>query len=512
MNENLINLDNKPKLGKSEILLICCIVFQLIICLMPFQYGDGYNGDELYFIAMSNHLGWGNVDVPPFAPFMLYIVRSLFGTSLFTLHLLPAIIGSVILILNYKIVKIFNAGFFALLLALLPITFFTICVGSSYTYDRFDSLFWNLMIFSIIKLLTTEKKKYWIYFGILAGLGLLTKITVVFLGSGIVLAMVFTKQRKYFKDIHFWIAGLIALLVFSPYIIWNFQNGFPTIDFFSNYASGKVIPLSTYFYISQQFIVPTLIPLWLGGIYFPIFHKSGKKFRLLGIAYIIVLIECILTNQKPYIPHPFLPLIYVGGAIVIERMLKKPKLIFLKIIYLILIIHFIVFALPTVRPILPLKTYLKHYGNPGINVEGWEMGSLPWNYASTFGWKDMVKKVAEAYNSLPPEQREKTAIYGDYYGRAAAISLFGKEYGLPEPICRHNQYYIWGSKDYTGESMIITSFSKEELQQDFNKVKFMGRTTNKYGMIYDQNVPIWLCEEPKFKSLKEIWPTLKYYN
>jgi hypothetical protein len=512
MNDNLIDLENKPKFGKSEILLICCIVFQLTICLMPFHYGDGYFRDELYFIAMSNHLSWGNVDVPPLAPFMLYIVRSLFGTSLFTIRLLPAIIGSIIILLNYKIVKIFNGGFFALLLALIPITYFSISVGATYTYDRFDFLFWDLMIFSIIKLLTTEKKKYWIYFGIFAGLGLLSKITIVFLGSGIVFGMIFTKERKYFKNIHFWIAGLIALLIFTPYIIWNFQNGFPTVEFFSNYASGKVRPLSTFFYISEQFGIPIFIPLWLGGIYYLIFNKKGKMFRVLGIAYIIVLIECILMNQKPYIIFPFRPLIFVGGAVFLEAVLKKPKLLFLKVIYVGLILIYRIQTFPTIMPVLPLQTYLKYYGDTGVEVERIKKGLLNSYYANRFGWKELAEKVAKVYNSLPPEQRAKTAILTGNYGQAGAIALFGKKYGLPEPISGHNQYYLWGPKNFTGESLIHIGGTKEGLQYSFNEVKLMDRTTNKYGVVFEQNLPIFLCEEPKFKSLKEVWSTVKHYD
>ena len=49
----------------------------------------------------------------------------------------------------------------------------------------------------------------------------------------------------------------------------------------------------------------------------------------------------------------------------------------------------------------------------------------------------MVASVAGVYNSLPPEQRAKTAILAGNYGEAGAIDFFGPRYGLPKSISAH---------------------------------------------------------------------------
>jgi hypothetical protein len=91
-------------------------------------------------------------------------------------------------------------------------------------------------------------------------------------------------------------------------------------------------------------------------------------------------------------------------------------------------------------------------------------------------------------------------------------SKFGEKYGLPEPICGHNQYFLWGPGNYTGKSMILVSGnSKTNLQKTFKSVKLMDRTQNDYCMPYEDHLPIWLCEDPN-KPLKEIWPNVKNYN
>ena len=515
MNGIVMHVKSNSKFGRAKILLVCCIVFQLIISLMSFHYGDGYFRDELYQIALSNHLGWGYVDVPPLAPFLLSIVRSIFGTSLFSLHLLPAISGTVIIILTYRMVKIFDGSLFAVALAVIPMTFVATIFGSIYLYDTFDFLFWNVMIYCLVKLLKTKNRNYWIYFGIAAGFALLTKITVMFLGFGLVVSLLLTKERKCFKDVKFWTAGIIALLIFSPYIIWNACNGFPTIEFFTDYASGKLIPISTISYIKSQLfgLFLVVLPVWLLGLYSFLFGKKGKQYRILGVAYIIILALCIYLNTRTTLIFAYYPVLFAGGAVYLETILKNRRIVWLKILYVLGIIMFYFYLLPQWRPVIPLNDFIKYYGDKGVNVEGKKKGILPQFYADRFGWKDLAKKVAEVYNSLPLAERAKTAIFTGNYGEAGAIVLFGKKYGLPNPISGHNQYFLWGPGKYTGEIMIVVGgWSRQDLEKSFKSVKLMSRTKSEYCMPYEDNLPIWLCRKPKFKSLKSKWPTLKSFS
>ena len=63
--------------------------------------------------------------------------------------------------------------------------------------------------------------------------------------------------------------------------------------------------------------------------------------------------------------------------------------------------------------------------------------------------------VARVYNALPPDLRRQTAIFGQNYGQAGAIDLFGPKYGLPPAISGHQSYFLWGPRDYTGASVIV---------------------------------------------------------
>lgn len=139
-----------------------------------------------------------------------------------------------------------GGGFNAQLLALSCVTLAPMYLAfeSVYSYDAFDKLCWALVLYIMVLLLKTEEKKYWIFFEIVAGFGLLTKITILFLGFGILLALLFTKERRYFLSRQLWIGGVIAFLIFTPYILWQIKEGLPTLEYYKNYALGKTWPVT----------------------------------------------------------------------------------------------------------------------------------------------------------------------------------------------------------------------------------------------------------------------------
>ncbi len=89
------------------------------------------------------------------------------------------------------------------------------------------------------------------------------------------------------------------------------------------------------------------------------------------------------------------------------------------------------------------------------------LGPLPQIFADQFGWEEMTALVARVYNALPPDIRRQTAIFGQNYGQAGAIDLFGPKYGLPPAISGHQSYFLWGPRDYTGASVIVMQGNRQ---------------------------------------------------
>ena len=122
----------------------------------------------------------------------------------------------------------------------------------------------------------------------------------------------------------------------------------------------------------------------------------------------------------------------------------------------------------------------------------------------------MAATVARVYNALPPDVRAKTAIFGQNYGQAGAIDLFGPKYGLPKAISGHQCYFLWGPRDYTGECMIVMDDRQEALEGFFQLVTKVARAEHPYSMPYER-FDIFYCRGLK-RPLKDLWPSVKNWN
>ncbi len=137
-------------------------------------------------------------------------------------------------------------------------------------------------------------------------------------------------------------------------------------------------------------------------------------------------------------------------------------------------------------------------------AENQPTGPLPQHFADEFGWEDMAREVGRVYNALPPEQRAKTAIFANSYGQAGAIDFFGKKYGLPKAISNHQNYWYWGPRDYTGESVIVLGSDGSGDREHFASVESMGRTYHPYSR-RDEHFEIFVCRDLN-TPLSALWP------
>src|SRR5688500_20187558 len=103
----------------------------------------------------------------------------------------------------------------------------------------------------------------------------------------------------------------------------------------------------------------------------------------------------------------------------------------------------------------------------------------------------MVREVARVYHELPPEQRAATAIFANGYGQAGAIDFFGKKYGLLKAISNHQSYWLWGPRDYTGDSVIVLGSDGSGERDHFARVDALGRTGHPHSR-RDEHYEIFL--------------------
>jgi hypothetical protein len=481
----------------------------------------GYFGDELYHMACGEHLAFGYVDQPPLIAVFAWLTRHLFGTSVFAIHLFPALAGFLLVWLTGRIARELGGGRFAQGLAALC----SACAGvylilhHLFTMNAFEPLFWMGCAYVVLRIVKTGNQKLWLGFGVLAGLGLENKYSMAVFGFAIVVGVLLTRERRTFAHRWIWIAGLVAFLIFLPNLIWNIQHHFPFLELMRNIrASGRDIPFTPLAYLRAQIFLmtPVTFPVWLLGALYFFFWKQGKPFRVLGWAFVILLALFIGLHGKDYYASPAYPMMFAGGAIVLERAAARRRMAWLKPAAVTLILLVTLAFLPLFAPVLSPESFLRYQARLPFKIQPDEKSMLtepmPHYYSWDFGWDEMVQGVAKAYFSVPADERADTAIFASNFASAGAIDLIGPKYGLPKAISGHQSYWLWGPRHYTGHTMIVVGDTPEGARRWFNEVTVIAELHNPYAPPW-MNRPVLLCRGPKrFHSLAEAWPQLKNWD
>jgi len=418
--------------------------------------------DELYYIACSNRLALGYIDHPPLSIYLLSLSRVIFGESLFAIRLFPAIAAAFTVFLTGLLVRKIDGGKSAVILAALAVMLAPAQLGMNtvYSMNCFDILLWALLAYVVIFAVEENKPKWWIVLGILMGLGLLNKIGMLWFGFGFFLGLLLSKARRYLLTIWPWITGALAFLIFSPFIIWNIRHDFAHLEFIRNARMFKYAGISAKDFVLGQILLqnPVALPLWLAGLYFFFMYRDGKRFRILGIIYAIAFLILLMSGQsKPEYLSPAYPMLFAGGAVLVERLFRRKYFRWMKFAVPGIIAASGLLLAPLALPILPVKTFIEYSGFIGmepVTYEEKEMAQLPQYYADMFGWENMAATVAGVYHSLPAEEKSKTSIFAQNYGEAGAMEYYRKKYDLPTVISPHNTYWLWGYGDEAAEVYI----------------------------------------------------------
>jgi hypothetical protein len=224
--------------------------------------------------------------------------------------------------------------------------------------------------------------------------------------------------------------------------------------------------------------------------------------------------EMLLMNGRPYYPAPAYPVLFAAGGAgleaVVGRWRSRSVRRWVPAAYAAILLVGGVLLAPLALPVLAPESYGSYTEWLGIEqprLENHRLGPLPQMFADRFGWPEMAEEVARVHRSLPPEERERAAVFGQNYGQAGAIDLYGPALGLPKALSGHQAYHDWGPPQEAVEVLIVLDDDRETLERYFGDVRLGGRVEHPYSMPY-QHFDVWICRDPKI-DLREAWPGLR---
>jgi 4-amino-4-deoxy-L-arabinose transferase-like glycosyltransferase len=230
--------------GRSLLLLI--LAATLVRLAMGWAIGLGI--DETYMVAASRHLALSYYDHPPISWWLTHAAMALTGSQAPLVVRLPFILlFAVSTFLMARLTTLLfddqRAGFWAaLLLNLSPV--YTVTAGGWVLPDGpLDCALLGFAICAVKAIRLDDKPSpswpWWLATGACAGLVMLSKYNgaLVLIGLPAFLATTPT-ARRWLARPQPWVAGALAVLLFTPVVIWNARHGWASIAFQGNRADG----------------------------------------------------------------------------------------------------------------------------------------------------------------------------------------------------------------------------------------------------------------------------------
>ncbi|WP_159015556.1 glycosyltransferase family 39 protein [Cognatiluteimonas profundi] len=429
--------NNRP--GDLAILLALALARLLLHVALNGRYG--FHRDELAVLDDARNLAWGYVAYPPLTPALGRLELLLFGTSLGGFRFFAALAQCAAMVLAGLIARELGGRRSAQLIAALAVaaTPFSLLTASEFMYTAFDHLWWVLLAWMVLRLVNRNDPRWWLGIGLVIGLGMMTRYTMLFCVAGLVVGVLATPLRRQLASPWPWLGAGLSLLVFLPNGLWQFDHGFLALDFLQSIHARDVAIGRTDGFLLQQLYAstgPFLLPLWLGGLGWLVFAKDAARYRLLAWWYAVPLLLFWLAKGRSYYLAPAYPMLLAAGAVACERWLAtvRPRAAtWLRAAIATGLACAFVIGVAVALPWAP------------VNSTGWRISRAAHdNFAEQVGWPEYVTQVADVYQSLPPAERAQTGIYANNYGEAGAIDLYGPRHGLPRAISPVNSFWFRG--------------------------------------------------------------------
>jgi hypothetical protein len=454
-------------LSDTAILVWMGTALVILHCLTNNQYG--FHRDELNFIEDGRHLAWGYIDCQPFTPFMAAIAERLFGTSLVGIRFFPAVSQGLVLVLTGLMVRRMGGNRWAQVIAAAgaAISGVSLSQGSIFMYVSFDFLWWVVVAYGVISLLKTGNARWWLAIGAAIGLGMMTKLTMIYLVAGLVAGVMFTPARRYLKNPWLWAGAALALLIFLPNFLWMVQHDFISLQKLS-YIHARDVRDGFYkwFLLEQLYSAanPSSIFLWPMGLYF--FWRSVREpnYRPGGTYYLGERVRNLERAQRNGWNSWVYPSLIIGGLC----------------------------AASIAVPVMPVNSFWWKVADSNHQL-----------FSEEIGWPELVKTVADIRDTVPLEERARLGILAYNYGEAGAINVYGPAYNLPHAISGMDSFWLWGYGDPPPETVIVVGLNTSYAYTLFETCSLAGKNTNSYGIqnIESRYAPfILLC-----RHLRQPW-------
>jgi 4-amino-4-deoxy-L-arabinose transferase-like glycosyltransferase len=222
--------DGRPAPGLPWLLLILAAVSVYRALALRWAGLDLYV-DEAQYWTWSRHLAWGYYSKPPMIAGLIALTTAACGEGALCVKSGALLIYPLVALLVWAIARrLFDprvAFWSALTFFLLPgVSFSSMIVSTDVPFF----LLWCASLYAYLRAIDGNRWGWWLLAGVAAGLGMLTKYTMVIFALSVLLHLALTPRlRFHLRNPRLYAAMAVALALFAPNLWWNAHNGWPTV-------------------------------------------------------------------------------------------------------------------------------------------------------------------------------------------------------------------------------------------------------------------------------------------
>ncbi|PWY57039.1 dolichol monophosphate mannose synthase [Legionella qingyii] len=244
-------------LSSRSVYLFLTLYFIILLFLAPINI---LSLDTYYYWDWSRHLALSYYDGSPMIAYFIRLATLLFGDNLFALSFIGITCIAISSGIIYKSARFFLSpeASCITMLSWLFSPLVTLDILKQTTYDTPLALFWSLTLYYTIKFIQTNRIRDLYLIGISSGLMMLSKYSGIVLILSLLIFLIFSTYRSIFKSRHFYFATILAIIIFSPVIFWNYQNHWQS--FIYQLTTHKLNPGVNPFYHAVKTLFTSFIP------------------------------------------------------------------------------------------------------------------------------------------------------------------------------------------------------------------------------------------------------------
>jgi len=451
--------------------------------------------DEMYYWTYTLHPALSYLDHPPLTAWLVWIGSSLFGDNAFGVRAATLLLGPASIVFAYLFTRDFygkTRGLFgAMLVAVVPAWLAT---GFLMTTDAAVTTAWLAALYFLQRALVQDRSGAWIYAGIAIGAGALAKYTIVFLGPAVLLFMLaHPPARRHLATWHPWAGALVALALFSPVLVWNFQHDWASFAFQSTRRIAEEATVSVHWL--PLYTIVALAPLagilalyLLGPARKRICPDEASRRFMLSMALTPVAAIAafgLFTEIKVHWIVPawlgLLPMIaatvHSPAWTVSTRLSRSIERLW--------------------RPLLPLSLvafgFGLHYISIGLPGVQWQPNRLGY-----MGWPELAREVHALETQIEAETGKRPIIAGmAKWGISAALSFHDVD-GRRDNITARNlvgmsgsQWERWFDADTDpNRPVVLVSHESKLIDEDWLEIALIGLGPLKTRTVFRNGIPV----------------------